>query len=841
MLAVATSGHLTLVDSSVLRRCPPSLPPTCETSSSAVVASTWSTDNTNLYVASADTITRFDSLGSLVKTVYESAEAETPAEPIGSLITKDRGSLIFSTGSHIHVLEHSASLNSPSKVVQTLLQHPDSLPVLALSLSNDGTLLAAASPHVVLVHNLSLNSHTVLRDLPLENDDVISACAFHPHSRVRLFVGIRRQLVVYDITRPSGPTRIISMSDAATGDIIAIACSPYSKTLLAVACSGGYVALIDLDKDPGRIRSFGYKVAVTSLVFSVDGASLYVGTETGKVLVQTLRSMEAPKSILVGGCVQALAIAKKTRLSVDSAAKTTGSISSKPLSPQDTNSPRRVSIGQMLSTSSIMTNGHAKLDAASSLKKSSSAGADDKPSKSPIFSKKIDTPLRKRVDSTTAVGSKKVAELKGLLEKKLERSDSVPVHVGTPQLMRSTGRTGRTKQEALAKDELHTNMDSPARPSISRPKASLRSSVTSAVLSRKGDKSFPRSRTTSTIGPQDAISSDEAATLLTATPQRPPRTRTVSAPKSPSSLASKNTNMATRTRTVSSTSRTGATHSKMASPPASGSTTSRSASALSRATSSASVRTSTARPRTTSSTSRATARERSPMPPVPRIPLADNLLPRNLMRTPSPDLPMPSPIREAAEPFPSIDETPQPKRKGLSMFGLSTPEVEKWIDGKDEGKKGSGKAVVFSEGKPDDDLGEVEKSRIEDLEEEMNGLRARESKQPRDRPLSMQLTPRRPTGGSWAPSPLRHSMAGNSPGTNGVQNLLHGLISDAMLDFQQDTKAEMVGMHLDLLRMGRAWRQEMRSAMGDFTTELRELREENRLLREENERLRRGY
>jgi hypothetical protein len=51
---------------------------------------------------------------------------------------------------------------------------------------------------------------------------------------------------------------------------------------------------------------------VTSLLFSNDGATLYVGTEDGDLLVQSLRSTETPKSIAVGdqGCrVEGLAIA----------------------------------------------------------------------------------------------------------------------------------------------------------------------------------------------------------------------------------------------------------------------------------------------------------------------------------------------------------------------------------------------------------------------------------------------------------------------------------------------------------------------------------------------------
>jgi hypothetical protein len=56
---------------------------------------------------------------------------------------------------------------------------------------------------------------------------------------------------------------------------------------------------------------------VTSLLFSVDGASLYVGTEDGKLLVQTLRSTEPPKIIAIGeqDCrVEGLAVTVLTSL-----------------------------------------------------------------------------------------------------------------------------------------------------------------------------------------------------------------------------------------------------------------------------------------------------------------------------------------------------------------------------------------------------------------------------------------------------------------------------------------------------------------------------------------------
>jgi protein NEDD1 len=57
--------------------------------------------------------------------------------------------------------------------------------------------------------------------------------------------------MVYDTTRPSSPGKKIPMSEAVQGEICAIACSPFSKSLVAVATLGGSVAMIDLDKEKG--------------------------------------------------------------------------------------------------------------------------------------------------------------------------------------------------------------------------------------------------------------------------------------------------------------------------------------------------------------------------------------------------------------------------------------------------------------------------------------------------------------------------------------------------------------------------------------------------------------
>jgi protein NEDD1 len=332
MLAILTTGHITITEHTALRRAPATLTPSCQVPLSAYVSSVWSPDNGSLYVATTDSVNRYDASGTLVKSLWPLSDGDDiPLDDVGGLAVKDKGTLILSMGNTVHMVEHSSSASSPTKVVQTLPVHPDSSPIHALSLSHDSTLLTVASPNAVVVHNLALGTQTALRKLPGR----VAVCTFHVHSRVRLLLGIGHKLVIYDITRPSGPSRVTSIGDGVAGDVVAMACSPYSKTLIAVACSGGYIALVDLDKElryisrpasllskltyhhSSRIRSFHYKVSVTSLLFSVDGASLYIGTEDGKLLVQTLRSTEPPKTIAVGeqGCrVEGLAITVLTSL-----------------------------------------------------------------------------------------------------------------------------------------------------------------------------------------------------------------------------------------------------------------------------------------------------------------------------------------------------------------------------------------------------------------------------------------------------------------------------------------------------------------------------------------------
>ncbi|THH16147.1 hypothetical protein EW146_g4439 [Bondarzewia mesenterica] len=838
MLAITTTSQLTIVDPSTLRRPPPSIQPSTELSSPPT-AGTWSPDGSALFIASSSTITRYDNSGAFVKIVYE----QSSDGPFANLVAKDKGSLIFSAGSSVHVLEHSSSATASSRVVQTLPPHPNASSVAALSLSNDNTLLAVASTASVLVHNLSLNSHTTLRGLPLSDGQVISSCAFHQHSRVRLFLGIGKQLVVYDITRPSGPTRTIPMNDSASGHIVSIACSPYSKTLLAVACSGGQVGVVDLDKDQGRIRTFNYKVPVTFLVFSADGATLYIGTENGKLLVQTLRAMDAPKTIVMsehGQRVIGLAISKKSKLA-DSATKSAGATASKPLAQQDVNSLRR--------SSNKPTTTDVKLPRSHSVTSSTRPSVQTRvvSTTSPVGKS---TPIRKRVSSTTAAMAKKAfSPVRNLFPTGSDEVDNISVNIESLAPMARGPRNATQKtNENLNKEPEKTSNTTVAPPPQGKPPSRVSATrfrpavaqdamvSASAPTGRAGDKPPPRTRT---------VSMTARPTAATTSPIRTSsRTRTISSPKSPSSLAIKSparsradstsAPVSTRMRTLSTTSRTtSATGSGSASSsPQQKRLKSGTTSVVSFAGSSASARTASGssgwerHSRTASGVPRTSVkRSGSPIPPVPSLPVNVH-----------------AQARRVSGPSARNSISERIGRKKMAMLGIGTPEVERWIQaGKGKRKErgqDDGKRVGFVDS---DDEGELNASKVEamdddDVEEELSA-----EEQRLKRSLSMQITPRRP-GGSVVPSPPRHSVLGGSPGAaTGAQGLLHALIKDAMVDFRQETKAEMVGLHLDLLRMGRSWRQEMRTMMDEYVGDLKELREENRRLREENQRLRRGY
>lgn len=212
-------------------------------------ALTWSYNNTTFFVATVDTIYSFpcSPLSSEGTPIYSAPRGQT-LQPV--LVCRDISTLIIAQGPSIYLL----SLGTKPKLSNALIGH--STPITSLSLSNDGSFLASASVSGTLcVHNLTHNSLTVLKGLPMMSSTLKKlVCAFHSHTRTRLLVGCGKTLAIYDVMRPSSPAKTIKFSDkdinmTINSFIIAIASSPFSKPLLAIAFNSGQVALIDLEKE----------------------------------------------------------------------------------------------------------------------------------------------------------------------------------------------------------------------------------------------------------------------------------------------------------------------------------------------------------------------------------------------------------------------------------------------------------------------------------------------------------------------------------------------------------------------------------------------------------------
>lgn len=182
------------------------------------------------------------------------------------------------------------------------------------------------------------------------------------------------------------------------------------------------------------------------------------------------------------------------------------------------------------------------------------------------------------------------------------------------------------------------------------------------------------------------------------------------------------------------------------------------------------------------------------------------------------------------------------------MFNIqSTDDEDEDWDASDTTKQPARRQAGF------DGVGSTEEGKIEELDEQMDNDNEVFSASSRKKETTLQVTPARPGvqrhSGAWppVPSPLRRGLedmqhaGGASPSITNVHTMLHQIMRDVMYDYQEDMRTELVGMHLDMVKMGRNWKKEMKDVMGTYADDLRELREENRLLREENERLKRGY
>lgn len=152
-----------------------------------------------------------------------------------------------------------------------------------------------------------------------------------------------------------------------------------------------------------------------------------------------------------------------------------------------------------------------------------------------------------------------------------------------------------------------------------------------------------------------------------------------------------------------------------------------------------------------------------------------------------------------------------------------------------------------------DSVSDAEEGKIEELENQKDNYTGVSNASSKKKETTLQVTPARHGmrrhSGAWlpVPSPLRSGLedmqhTGGAPSSiANVHNMLHQIMRDVMYDYQEDMRTELVGMHLDMVRMGRSWKKDMKDVMDAYAKDLGELREENRLLREENERLKRGY
>ncbi|KAF8809014.1 hypothetical protein BYT27DRAFT_7254899 [Phlegmacium glaucopus] len=274
MLAATTPEAPSVADPS---KAPSSIP-SCLCLLHTPVASFWSPDNSFLYLSSAHTIHKYDPSSNTLKDIYTSDDSEA----IRHLVAKDRSTVIFDTGDKIHVLE----CGSNPKVSQVFEEKAS-----VTSLSNDNSLLASTSANAV-----------------------------------QLLVAAGKQILIYDTTRPSVPIKTITLTEAASGNITAIACSPFSKTLIAAATSGGFIGLIDLEKEEALFRTLNIKIPLTTIGFSPEGAVTYVGTENGKILVIDLRALDKPpKAVVVSETssrIETMSIQRKVKSGTEASTKT---------------------------------------------------------------------------------------------------------------------------------------------------------------------------------------------------------------------------------------------------------------------------------------------------------------------------------------------------------------------------------------------------------------------------------------------------------------------------------------------------------------------------------------
>ncbi|KAF8136675.1 hypothetical protein EV363DRAFT_1447032 [Boletus edulis] len=731
MLAIITQDGTSLIDPTSLKNSSGSFP---VSTSLECFTNAWSPDNTQLYLASSSSIKRYTPSEALLEELYRGSDTVT------CLAMKDKSSILFfAAANRVWSLDCT---HSPGKVLSSLEPHKNT--VTRVSVSNDGTLLASVSASAVIVHDLTQSSHTQLKGLP--DRKPVVCCSFHQHSRTRLLLGVGRDLVVYDSMRPSSPLKTVRIPGG--GDIVGVAASPFSKTLVAVATTNGDVVLVDLDKGNGILK-------------------------TVNLLILDLRSLEKePKSFIIGdnsASIKAINVQGKPKSrhgdtsSVKVKSSSTVAVKSSPQRPAP--STRSTSVSAVVAGYGVKS--PARVMVASKIRGGGGV----------TLKKNLLSPARSPLSETRNLG----------LDPRLAASRSPTLFRRVKQSQRSRGQ--EENQETHARPPSPTSELTELAGARQRAKASS-SHKMGLDVGRLG------------LGPApESISGHLAAMRVRSDPPLNDDPRDEGGPKTTTRrIVSEFIETASNGRKYRPTS-AGSAHNKVSSSKA------------------------------VARTQKQERRSATPDNSDDRLDLS------------SPELP-----REPVTPISLWKNTTKPPLTSATctssgVLGLASPEVAKWAKG--ESQKGKGKekvAVKKARFAQQPDAKESSGGSDDEEEEEGSAEIAVDERldEEREQELSLQVSPRRPTAPpTWLRSPHRPSTA-NLNMNGAAQDFLRNIVHDVMYDFQRETKAEMMGLHLDLVRTGRGWKRELREIMEERNSEIQELKAENRRLKEENERLRRG-
>ncbi|KAG1743416.1 WD40-repeat-containing domain protein [Suillus lakei] len=324
MLALVTPTALALASPVTLKN-PPSLLQISQSLPSQYFASAWSPDNSSLYLASPFSIDCFIiSQSRLDEAIYVQSKEEGE---ITAMVVTPLGNVVLGVGRKVIVLECETG---SVKVLKTFESHGAA--VIGLAVSNDSTLIASASSKGVHIHDLLVPAKHTSLPLPTSASRSVSTMTFHSHVRTRLLLGFGRDMLVYDVAKPSATVKPISIGQ----DVVGIACSPFSKTLVAVASTDS-VSLVDLDKDKGLFKTVLSPQPITSITFTPEGAAIYLGMRDGLRILNLRELDKEMKRVSVGETGQGVVCFAVQKRLKTSASAVKPSVSN----PSATSSPAR--------------------------------------------------------------------------------------------------------------------------------------------------------------------------------------------------------------------------------------------------------------------------------------------------------------------------------------------------------------------------------------------------------------------------------------------------------------------------------------------------------------------